>query len=100
MYNCELRIIILPHAVNGFCNFNMTSNNRGEYNWTETPGGFSVMLPCTFGGESMEQNATRFCSGAQQDWEAPVLTMCFTEVTSNIQGIGMVSFLNSLSFQP
>jgi len=78
----------------------MTSSNRGEYNWTETFGGNSVMLPCTFGGRIMESNATRFCNGSQQDWEAPVLSICFTEVTSNIQGIGMVSFLNSLSFQP
>ena len=78
----------------------MTSNNRGEYNWTETRGGNSVVLPCTFGIESMELTATRFCNGAQQDWEAPVLTMCLTEVTSNIQEIGRVSFLNSLSFQP
>ena len=78
----------------------MTLNNRGEYNWTETFGGNYVMLPCTFSGESMESTAMRFCNESQQDWEAPVLTMCFTEVTSNIQGIGRVSFLNSLSFQP
>ena len=92
VYNFGLRIIISLHAVNGFCNFNMTSNNRGQYNWTETFAGNSIVLPCTFGGESMEPTATRFCSGSQQDWEAPVLTMCFTEVTSNIQRIGMVSF--------
>ena len=91
LYICELRIIISPHAVNGFCNFNMTSNNRGEYNWTETSGGNSIMMPCTFGGESMGATAMRFCNGSQQDWEAPVLTMCFTEITSNIQEIGMVS---------
>ena len=100
MYNSQLRIIISLHAENGFCNFNMTSNNRGEYNWTETFGDNSTVLPCTFGSESMEPTAMRFCNGTQQDWEAPVLTMCFTEVTRNIQGIGRVSFLNSLSFQP
>ena len=98
LYNCELRIIISSHVVNGFCNFNMTSNNRGEYNWTETSAGNSTMLPCTFGGESMEPTATRFCSGSQQDWEAPVLTMCFTEITSNIQGIGMVSLFKLSKF--
>ena len=96
----SLELQFHPIAVKGFCNFNMTSNNRGEYNWTETTGGNSIMLPCTFGGESLEPTATRFCNGSRQDWEAPILTMCFTEITSNIQEIGMVSFLNSLSFQP
>ena len=76
----------------------MTSNNRGEYDWPETTGGNSSMLPCTFGGESMEPTAMRFCNGSQQDWEAPVLTMCFTEITSNIQEIGMVSFFKLAKF--
>ena len=92
----ELRIIMF--AGSGFCNFDITNDNDlGEYSWNETPiGDFAPPISCTFGGfNGMESTATRLCSESLQDWEGPNLDMCFTEVTSNIQLIGEVSFTYS-----
>ena len=84
------------------CKFEVTSNNRGEYNWPATDAGNSTVLNCTFGGfNGMESTALRLCNASLEDWEDPNLDMCFTKVTSTIQRIGEVAklFLISLSYQ-
>lgn len=91
-------LLTLLLTESGFCNFEETDSNRGEYNWPETVAGKAVSLPCTFSGlNGPEAVATRVCNGSMQQWEMPILNECFTEVTSDIQRIGEVNlsqFLN------
>ena len=85
----ELTIVISLYAG---CRFEVTSNNRGEYNWPVTDAGNSTVLNCTFGGfNGVESTALRFCNASLQEWEDPNLDMCFTEVTSAIKRIGEVA---------
>ena len=87
----ELTIVIPVYAG---CFFNVTSNNRGVYNWLATVAGNSVVLNCVFGGfNGTESTAMRLCNESLQDWEDPNLDVCFTEVTSIIQRIGEVAKL-------
>ena len=85
-------------AGSGFCDFEeRMKSNRGEYNWLETIANTSRTLPCSFGGfNGMESTAVRLCNEFLQEWLQPNLQICFTEVTSNIQGLREVSFSHFL----
>ena len=91
-------LLTLLLTESGFCNFEVTDSNRGEYDWPETVAGRAVSLPCTFSGlNGPEAVATRVCNESMRQWEIPILNECFTEVTSDIQRIGEVNlsqFLN------
>ena len=91
-------LLTVLHAENGFCNFEVTDSNRGEYSWSETVAGRGVSLPCTFGGSNgPEAVALRVCNEAMRQWEVPILNECFTEVTGDIQRIGEVNFTQFLN---
>ena len=95
LFNILLTVL---HTENGFCNFEVTDSNRGEYSWPETVAGRVVSLPCTFGGSNgPEAVATRVCNEPMRQWEVPILNECFTEVTGGIQRIGEVNFTQLLN---
>ena len=71
----------------GFCDYEVTITNRGNYTWVETEGNSDVSLDCQLGpAEGVEEPALaiRTCDPFGE-WQDSVLDQCITIISSRLR---------------
>lgn len=91
--NCHSQLITLFIYIlcidEGFCNPDTTETRYGTYVWPETEVGQVVQMSCVFGSVTDQASVSRECVGIDQ-WMIGINPgLCFSEVTIQIQFIGV-----------
>lgn len=73
----------------GFCNPDETETRYGTYVWPETEIGETVQMNCVFGSVLDGASVSRQCVGINQWMDGINPGQCFSEVTLEIQAIGV-----------
>ncbi len=73
----------------GFCNPDTTDTRYGTYIWPETEVGEIVPMNCVFGSVTDQASVSRECVGIDQWMDGINPGQCFSQVTLEIQTIGV-----------